>query len=64
MQSKSKSVTLSVRTTPEVKERLAQLMELLSKRLGTSVTQVQALEMAISLALGAEMAMLQKGEDA
>lgn len=63
MQSKSKSVTLSVRTTPEVKERLAQLMELLSKRLGTSVTQVQALEMAISLALGAEMAM-QKGEDA
>ena len=62
MQSKSKSVTLSVRTTPEVKERLAQLMELLSKRLGTSVTQVQALEMAISLALGAEMAM-QKGED-
>lgn len=63
MPSKSKSVTLSVRTTPEVKERLAQLMELLSKRLGTSVTQVQALEMAISLALGAEMAM-QKGEDA
>lgn len=63
MQSKSKSVTLSVRTTPEVKERLAQLMELLSKRLGTSVTQVQALEMAISLALGAEMSM-QKGEDA
>lgn len=64
MPSKSKSVTLSVRTTPEVKERLAQLMELLSQRLGTSVTQVQALEMAISLALGAEMAMLQKGEDA
>lgn len=63
MPSKSKSVTLSVRTTPEVKERLAQLMELLSQRLGTSVTQVQALEMAISLALGAEMAM-QKGEDA
>lgn len=64
MPSKSKSVTLSVRTTPEVKERLAQLMELLSQRLGTSVTQVQALEMAISLALGAEMAMQQKGEDA
>lgn len=63
MPSKSKSVTLSVRTTPEVKERLAMLMELLSQRLGTSVTQVQALEMAISLALGAEMAM-QKGEDA
>lgn len=63
MPSKSKSVTLSVRTTPEVKERLAMLMELLSQRLGTSVTQVQALEMAISLALGAEMVM-QKGEDA
>ena len=58
----SKQVTISVRTTQETKDRLGALVEALSARLGTRVTQTQAVEMAIALALGAEGAMAKVGE--
>lgn len=58
----SKQVTISVRTTQETKDRLGALVEALSARLGTRVTQTQAVEMAIALALGAEATMAQAGE--
>lgn len=58
----SKQVTISVRTTQDVKDKLGALVETLSARLGTRVTQTQALEMAISLALGAEVSMTRVGK--
>lgn len=55
----SKSVTLSVRTSQETKDKLSALVKALSERLGTRVTQTQAIEMAISGALEAE----EKGQE-
>lgn len=49
-----RSTMLSVRTSPEVKAKLAELAKLMGERLGTRVTQTQALEMAIANALESE----------
>lgn len=43
----ARSVTLGLRTTPEVKAMLIELTEMLSESLGSRISQSQALEVAI-----------------
>lgn len=46
-----RSAMLAVRTYPETKEKLKKLTEMKSKKLGTKITQAQALEMCLTEAL-------------
>lgn len=49
METKStmRTVNLGLRTTPEVKQMLVELTEILSESLGTRMSQSQAIEVAI-----------------
>lgn len=49
----AKDAKIAVRTTEQVKENLRALAELLSRELGTKISQSQALEIAIAEALAA-----------
>lgn len=49
----NRSVTLGLRTSPEVKAKLVELAELLGAAMGTKITQSQALEIAITEAVNA-----------
>lgn len=49
-----RNAMLSVRTYPETKDKLKELAELMSKRLGTKITQAQALEITLANAVKAE----------
>lgn len=42
-----RTVNLGLRTTPEVKQMLVELTEMLSESLGTRMSQSQAIEVAI-----------------
>lgn len=47
----TRTATLGLRTTPEVKDLLVELAELISVEVGTKITQSQALEVAIKEAV-------------
>lgn len=49
----SRSVTLGLRVSPEVKAKLVELAELMGAAMGTKITQSQALEAAITEAVNA-----------
>lgn len=46
-----RNAMLAVRTYPETKEKLKKLTEMKSRKLGTKITQAQALEMCLAEAL-------------